>query len=517
MIKTKPNCRSENYACGNKCQPKSYRCPSEKSPATDGVLNKFSKILEKPLLSARENKLLSRALKILDPKTKKLRREALSSSDKKKKLLNEEEKAWTLMRLLREKERLLKKGLDTSNLDQVIKDYRSKASIDFVRNNLIKKKSLTKEASATMSSTAELIQRSKKESVGLRQNLKKVRDAAVAVAVVKSKTTDRDLDHVELLIRTDGEYFQTKIDEIRSSNPKLSELEVRALLAWTGNDYEPINRVLYSSDEEFEEMEASDRAYGVSASILATKAISKVEEKYKYSRENLVRFGESRARTVKSFRDDELLSRALIIKDKDLNNFLKPYRESLDNGSNHVEKTFVATTALKQIFDDTATVELLIKAKQQSSATKGILADEFKMGTIYEGEVLFPPFTKFKVTNISNPNTEYSDHKTKLESLLLKKEQEEILLADTAISKEIKDLLEEAKFLNFFAIQELISELYSLTSSSKKISGKTLKTIKEAIGNFANILSEEDNFQKAKAKNKGKNPNKIIRVFLEEV
>lgn len=44
---SKPKCEITNVACGQKCQPKSYRCPSEKSLEVSSAIYKFSKIAAK--------------------------------------------------------------------------------------------------------------------------------------------------------------------------------------------------------------------------------------------------------------------------------------------------------------------------------------------------------------------------------------------------------------------------------------------------------------------------------------
>jgi hypothetical protein len=90
------------------------------------------------------------------------------------------------------------------------------------------------------------------------------------------------------------------------------------------------------------------------------------------------------------------LSRTVEIKAKDLKEFLKPFREAAESGKEYIEPTFFATTALKRKFSMLSNVEFIVKPKENGS---GRTVDQYK-NTMFEGEVLYPPFSKFKVTKI---------------------------------------------------------------------------------------------------------------------
>lgn len=199
----KLNCRDGNSQCGAKCQPKDYRCPSEKGFEAVETLEKFSK-----LVSGAENafaksiEIRVKAYKdIFADSTKKRRRAEIAGKPNekslKKQILKEEEKAWVFTVLAKE----YGKSSENSELKDLIEGYvngdekKIAEAIKYVRDGMAKRKEKKVESGVA------------KEIEAVVEKIEEVESAAVpaavpALAVVPSSTASpsaaEDVDVVEV-------------------------------------------------------------------------------------------------------------------------------------------------------------------------------------------------------------------------------------------------------------------------------------------------------------------------------
>lgn len=344
--KIKPNCSSSNVACGRKCQPKHYRCPSEKSKPTAAAINKMIKAL-----STIDNVYLNFVGK-LDPANKKAARAAIGK-DKllKKQLLLDEEKAWVFVRLYREMGRLLKAGND-SEANYIKETLKSIASgdekvLEQATKKLKESISSKKKVSGKISDIIDSITTVIMEKPYLRENIE-----TLFLLASNEKINEDNFDDFQLNDRVSSYYLKSRIEKIINANPEISEIEAKGLISWVDNGFEEINKVIYANDEEFELMGEEDRSYGIAAGIRAMQAINKLRPKYRYSPSNLEKLNKSFPSYLQErLRDNGELSRTLRINDNNIDNFLSPYLAAAASPSkSHIEQTFFATTASARPF-----------------------------------------------------------------------------------------------------------------------------------------------------------------------
>lgn len=220
------------------------------------------------------------------------------------------------------------------------------------------------------------------------------------VAMLKSFSDGEplDLEKIDVSYLKNNNYFEnysSQIESVKAENVNISDAEAFGLSLWCSEGFEPLNQVIYSSDKEFKELDEETKELGTKGGILAMSAMSKLEP---FSER---RFNELAAQQLDKEPDYDNkvneLHRVLDIPAENLNKFLKPYRDALKTDSVYREPTFFGTS-VGDDYVEGGTVEFVIKPKKESS--QGRLVDQFKDQN-YEEEVLYPPFSKFKVTKVS--------------------------------------------------------------------------------------------------------------------
>ena len=181
--------------------------------------------------------------------------------------------------------------------------------------------------------------------------------------------------------------FLQKVKKIangrKPKDTKLNIDEISAITSWKQTGYAAMNAILLGSEHK---SAVAERV------INAARGLKKLPSYTEKDIENQVSEYEGSARK------DGKLSRG-ISGIKDLNKFLKPYEEALSSGKTHEEPTFFATTYLEgNHFLENAQVEYVVGHKKDGTG-QGKLVDNFSKD-LKEGEVLFQPYSKFKITNI---------------------------------------------------------------------------------------------------------------------
>lgn len=200
------------------------------------------------------------------------------------------------------------------------------------------------------------------------------------------------------------------------------------------------------TDEEIEtKVKEQEREFALTAAVRAIQTLNEVREEYRYTPETIQNI--SLVADMDGLREPYEFSRTLKIKRDKIEEFLKPYEEALSSESREiVEKTFFATTAKKGKFQSAANVEYIVRAKDDGN-TVGVLVDPFKNEFEEEDEVLFPPFTRFKVEKIERETA--ASWFDEADIALISNIFNSYKLENAADVMEIKESLEE-----FLAIRE---------------------------------------------------------------
>jgi hypothetical protein len=186
----------------------------------------------------------------------------------------------------------------------------------------------------------------------------------------------------------------------------LTDLENRAVSEWMAGGFSDMNRLIHSPEKVPDRLKEP-------VSIANKIAISALEKLPPVTAEQLkiVTNGDK-----DSFDENRPLRRDIYIPDPD--KFVDAYQESLEKGTPFTEKTFFGTTTKdeKQFsqFSENGNVQYEITAKLDGTG-RGRSIDNFYGQEFGEGEVLFAPNSKFKVTGIEKTPGEDGKWKIKLQ------------------------------------------------------------------------------------------------------
>lgn len=189
--------------------------------------------------------------------------------------------------------------------------------------------------------------------------------------------------------RQNENYQRPKIEKLKQQG--LSDMEAMGVAAWTDHNYKSINRVIYG-DSNY--IDPQRELYGKSAGFWAAKGLAKLPS---YSKSEILKMVNERGLSMIK---DGHLARYVNIAEDQMDSFLSPYRDAIGK-SEFKEPTFFATTALTDSGFEGQNTQFLIKPRSDGSG-QGKLVDPFKNDT-FEGEVLFPPYSRFRVTKIETP------------------------------------------------------------------------------------------------------------------
>lgn len=220
---------------------------------------------------------------------------------------------------------------------------------------------------------------------------------------------------------------------------KTTEDESQALANWLGNSYQKMSARIWKSTS------VEDPDGGIlAADILAAKALHKLPSA---TAEQIAKGAESKG--IYDFNPDKPLKRWMRIKgDGGAEDFVKKYQDSV--GKEITEDNFFGTSHLSanqmSVFSTGANVIYQVEAKLDGTG-QGKYVDHFKK-TMSEGEILYPPYSKFRVVKVVAPQKD-----------VLSKEEHDAIVTHDAV--------EEAQFMS-----SLIGT--SMKGQYKQLTGKTL-------------------------------------------
>jgi hypothetical protein len=204
------------------------------------------------------------------------------------------------------------------------------------------------------------------------------------LAMGQSDTRDPDkvkIQDAKLINSNVGTYQYEKIRRLKKAG--LEEMEAHGVAAWIDHSYKPINQEIYAPTGD---------KYGEGAGVRAAQGIHKLPS-YKHS--EMVKEGN---KAGSSLLPEGELRRG--VKIPDLDAFLKPYEEAAGKPE-FKEPTFFATTARQSLgFTDPGRANVLYVIKAKSDGTgQGRAVDKYK-NQAFEGEVLYPPYSRFKINRV---------------------------------------------------------------------------------------------------------------------
>jgi len=171
---------------------------------------------------------------------------------------------------------------------------------------------------------------------------------------------------------------QAKVFNLLDDNPNLTKAEADAVAHWINHEYKTVNKSIYAPNS----LSPKDKKIGEAGAIRTSQALRKMPPV-----------------TSKEIRK---IAKEL----PDLDAFLAPYEQAQKSGKPHLEPTVFATTAKNNLdhFQSGAQVTFVIKAKLDGTGS-GRTVDQYK-NEAWEGEVLYPSFTGFKVNKITRQQGE---------------------------------------------------------------------------------------------------------------
>ena len=296
----------------------------------------------------------------------------------------------------------------SSKLKQIGKKIKStKNSIEAFKSLTDEELSIThsffkeKNASQTLQTqlNAEIERRSQSQDVNTRKGYSREDQAKLATPHLKNlygiamgEDDARDPSTIAkqakiLFSRNKNKDQQSKIKRLLDEG--LSEYEANGVAVWigTGGNYEAINKAIY--DHSLQPGQYLD--YGESAGIYASQGLRKLQP---YNHEKLARESTNEGLTVLK---DGYLERHIEIPENNFDAFLKPYREAV-GVDEFKEPTFFAATMIEEAGFEDANVKFRIKPKGDDTG-QGRAVDNFK-NDCFEGEVVYPPYSRFNVLGV---------------------------------------------------------------------------------------------------------------------
>jgi hypothetical protein len=182
--------------------------------------------------------------------------------------------------------------------------------------------------------------------------------------------------------------MKKKMERIQKKYPDINRDEAAALANWVGHDYGLMNKRIYAPDS----LTASEKVAILTVDELATQALMKMPR---------VTAAQAKKHADEHFDDfdpKKPLERFISVPDPE--GFVNTYRKALNSGETHVETSFLATSHSEHNPFKKGEKNIKYEVKGKLNGTgQGRYVDDLK-NAIYEGEILYPPFSKFKVTGI---------------------------------------------------------------------------------------------------------------------
>ena len=185
---------------------------------------------------------------------------------------------------------------------------------------------------------------------------------------------------------------ESKVFNVLDDNPNLTQAEADAIAHWINHKYQTVNKSIYAPNS----LSPKDKQIGEAAAIRTSQALRKMPP---VTDKEIRKIAREQGEPSELAKDKKL--RRHIKGVPDLDAFLAPYEQAQKSGKPHLEPTVFATTAKNNLdfFQSGAQATFVIKAKLDGTGS-GRTVDQYK-NEAWEGEVLYPSFTGFKVNKIT--------------------------------------------------------------------------------------------------------------------
>lgn len=189
----------------------------------------------------------------------------------------------------------------------------------------------------------------------------------------------------------------------------LSEAEARGVASWIGMEYSEINQAIYASSSF---SDAESRQVAEAKGIRLQQGLAKLNT---YDAELMRTEASKQIGGEKILTDDPTVLRRGVKIDSDMDKFIQPYIDA-QGQPEYLEPTFFATTAKKKHdIANNSNVIFVVKARADGTG-QGKMVDEFKTSR-FEGEVLYPAYSRFRVNQVTVPKNPAGSIKSALTSL----------------------------------------------------------------------------------------------------
>lgn len=196
----------------------------------------------------------------------------------------------------------------------------------------------------------------------------------------------KDLAEAKKVTGANKWFQQTAIKLIQDENPDITKEEAAALADWGGAGYGDMNKRIYAPGL----IPTSKQQVLLTVDLLAAKALYKLPA---VTTEQIKKYAQ--------FDPNKPLDRYVNI--KGVKKYVQQFEDALRSNTPHLEQTFFATTHISKneipTFSDKANIKFVVHAKMDGTG-KGRYIEPLKDGMMPEGEVLYPPMTKFQVKKV---------------------------------------------------------------------------------------------------------------------
>lgn len=463
----KKTCKT-GISCGNTCISALKTC---KKPLTDG-----QKAMKQPIVASADVE-----VKPKKTKAKEVKPEVKAKSEKKT--------------VAKEK-----KDAVQSYLDDLTKDLDA-----FNKTQAEKKVKADALAETEKQAQAELLAKQVESSKTFKS---KLLDMANGAAPDSIKISDKDVAHAKknFMDKQDNEWVGNKTKKMKAEAKNLSDDEALALSTWIGHKYASMNAILYGgkvgSGIDINAVETTD--------LLAAKALHKIKPA------TAKQIAAQAKKKGEEFDPDKPLGRYMTVDNPA--EFVKRYQDALAGNGEIRESTFFATSHIDRAdfsFCNTNTnLTYEVKAKLDGSGN-GRYIDHYK-NAMSEGEVLYPPETKFRVVAVTPPKVTGIGKGPKQKKLTLsKQETEDLKNHDTLYESKFKATMDTGGKIKGEIFEAQLAKVYQ-EKTGKPLPSKEEQTAIIAKGLAVNTkkLSYQEKEQELQG---GKNRDRNWIVQLEEI
>lgn len=261
-----------------------------------------------------------------------------------------------------------------------------------------------------------------------------------------------------------------KISKIQAQNPNISTLEAHALAAWLGGGYTEMSEQIWKKQAG---VKFDESPMILAASVLAAKAL------HKLPKQNVDDWNKRADQWSFQKEKNDLSAqwnRWMKIDEGALDGFLKKYQDAVGKPE-YTEGNFMGISHLSpenmKYFSRNASVLYRIKPKLDGTS-QGRYVDDFKNSN-KEGEVLYPPGTKFKVNRVEQMKTPSNPQSIpQMESTLAMQKGVISLLTKLEKGKKLNPIEQDA-IEDYFLEEKTALEFYDMNDDDLKAQKPVIK------------------------------------------